>query len=78
MESSKFRQASRRSPILSSFSNREWSLHASHLLGTKLVMRYHTKYAKNLAEERRNDERNEVDCALYRFRHREGSMPTVN
>lgn len=78
MESSRFRLPSHRSPILSSFSNRELSLHASHLLGTKLAVRYRTKYAKNPAEERRNGERNEVDYVLYRFRHREGSMPDMN
>jgi ABC-type dipeptide/oligopeptide/nickel transport system ATPase subunit len=53
MGSSRSRQENRRSPIQFVFSDHELSLHASHLLSTKLGEQCRKEYEKNLLQDER-------------------------
>jgi hypothetical protein len=78
MGSSMSRRRNRR--ILTRFSSSDLgsSLRASHLLLTKLAMRYHTMCAKSLVVKRKSGVRSVVDCALCRFRHHGGNRPGID
>lgn len=73
--SSRFRQLNRRSPTRFVFEDREWSLHASHLLLTTLVEQYRKVCGMNPVEERMSGGRSAAGYVQYRFLHHEGSKP---
>ena len=76
MESSMSHLGSRRSQTRFSSSDHELSLHAFHLLSTKLAAQYRRECVKNLVEEQRSGARSEAGSVQCKFQHRVGNKPT--
>jgi hypothetical protein len=67
----------RRNRTQFSFSSREWSLRASHLLLTKLGEQYRKGCGKNLAGGRTSGAHSEAGCVQCKFQRRGGNKPMI-